>query len=92
MQECLFLQIIRYEKLFETAKFHVQTMKFTFCLNMALILSKPKSDTDLFGITLHIQGNALYPLLNILSMFLLAKLLRASLTLWRRNDVEFVAA
>ena len=59
MQECLFLQKIRHAKLFETAKIHVQIMRFACCLNMALILSKPKVGPDLFGITLHVQGNAL---------------------------------
>ena len=59
MQEYLFLQRIRYAKLFETAKFHVQIMKFTCCLNMALILSKPKMGPALFGIALHVQGYAL---------------------------------
>ena len=59
MQEYLFLQRIRYAKLFETAKLHVQIMKFTCCLNMALILSKPKFGLDLFGIALHVQGYAL---------------------------------
>ena len=59
MQEYLFLQIIRYAKLFETAKYHVQIMRFTCYLNMALTLSKPKLGPDLFDITLHVQGNAL---------------------------------
>ena len=55
---CVFpilLQRIRYLKLFETAKIHVQIIRFTYCLNMALILSKPKLGHDLFGITLHVQ-------------------------------------
>ena len=57
----IFLQRICYAKLFETAKFHVQIMRFTCCLNMAFTLSKPKLGPDLFGITLHahVQGNAL---------------------------------
>ena len=59
MQEYLFLQRIRYAKLFETDKFNVQIMRFTCCLNMALTLSKPKLGPDLFGITSHVQGNAL---------------------------------
>ena len=59
---CVFpilLQRIRYLKLFETAKIHVQIIRFTCCLNMALILSKPNLGHDLFGITLHVQRNAL---------------------------------
>ena len=50
---------IRYAKLFETAKTHVQIMRFACCFEHSINLSKPKLGPDLFGITL--QENALQP-------------------------------
>ena len=57
--EFLFLHRMRYAKLFEVAKIHVQIMRFTCCLNRALNLSKPTLGLDLLGMTL--QGKVLQP-------------------------------
>ena len=39
---------IRYAKLFEATKMHVQIFRFTCCLNMVLNLTNPKLGFDLF--------------------------------------------
>ena len=44
---------IRYAKLFEAAKIHVQIMRFTCYLNMVLNLTKPKLGPDLCTWRLH---------------------------------------
>ena len=36
-------------KLFEAAKIHVQIMRFTYCLNMAFNLTKPKPGPDILA-------------------------------------------
>ena len=76
---------IRYRKLFEAAKIHVQIMRFTCCLNMAFNLTKPIWTL----ICLHdVTQKSVAAFTYCLVMLLFVKTLRTSMMLWRRYDTQ----
>ena len=67
------------------SRLKLQIMRLTCCLNMAFNLTKPKVGL----ICLHyITWKALWPFTDHFADALFAKTLNASMTLWRRSDVQ----
>ena len=75
-----------FEAVVKWTKIHVQIMRFTCCLNMDFNFTKTLTEPETVSMMLH--AKALWPWLIILPIFLFAKTLQVSMTLWRCNDIQ----
>ena len=76
---------VRYAKLFEAAKTHVQIMRFTCCLSMAFSLTKPIWALICLR---DVTRKSIVALTDHFADALVRENVTAIMTLWRHNDVR----